>query len=92
MNTLEQIFLFYGVVINIIGFVLMGIDKRRALKHRWRIPEKRLFLTAFLGGSLGSWTGMYVFRHKTKHWYFKVGMPVILAVQALVLILFAVKG
>ena len=71
----------YLLVMNLIGFALMGADKRRAKRHAWRIPEKTLFLAAILGGSLGTWTGMYAFRHKTKHWYFVVGMPVILAGQ-----------
>lgn len=87
MENWEKLILWYGVIINSIGFGLMGLDKRRARKHQWRIPEKTLFLTAFLFGSLGTWTGMYVFRHKTKHWYFVVGMPLILAVQVIILIM-----
>lgn len=71
----------YFLVMNIIGFLLMGEDKRRAKRHLWRISEKTLFLCSLLGGSIGTWAGMYVFRHKTKHWYFVVGMPLILAVQ-----------
>lgn len=88
MDILEKVLLLYGVLINVIGFGLMGIDKRRARKHQWRIPEKTLFLTALLFGSLGSWAGMYVFHHKTKHWYFVVGMPLILVLQAVVLKMF----
>jgi uncharacterized membrane protein YsdA (DUF1294 family) len=61
----------------------MGIDKWRAASHGWRIPEKTLFLTAALGGSLGAILGMQLFRHKTMHWSFKLGMPAILAVQVL---------
>ncbi len=71
----------YLVLVNLLGFFLMGEDKRRAKNHLWRISEKNLFLCSLLGGSLGSWAGMYVFRHKTKHWYFVVGMPLILAAQ-----------
>lgn len=88
MSTLEKAVLVYGIIINIIGFTLMGIDKKRARKHQWRIPEKTLFLTALLMGSLGTWTGMYVFRHKTKHWYFVIGMPLILVVQVILLLTF----
>lgn len=88
MDIWEKALLLYGVVINVIGFGLMGIDKRRARKHQWRIPEKTLFLTALLFGSLGSWAGMYVFHHKTKHWYFVVGMPLILVLQVVVLKIF----
>ena len=73
----------YLAVINLVGFALMGIDKRRARRHQWRIPEKTLFLAALLGGSLGGILGMYTFRHKTRHWYFAVGFPVILVVQVI---------
>ncbi len=73
----------YLVVINLVGFALMGIDKRRAIRHQWRIPEKTLFLAALLGGSLGGILGMYIFRHKNRHWYFAVGFPVILVVQVI---------
>ena len=72
---------FYLIMINLIGFFSMGIDKRKARKHLWRIPEKTLFLFALAGGSLGSLLGMHTFRHKTKHWYFRFGIPVILLLQ-----------
>jgi uncharacterized membrane protein YsdA (DUF1294 family) len=71
----------YLLIANLAGFAVMGIDKSRAKRHAWRIPEKVLFLASLLGGSIGTWAGMYAFRHKTKHWYFVVGMPLILAVQ-----------
>lgn len=73
----------YFVVMNLIGLLVMGADKRKAKKHQWRISERALFFVALLGGSLGTWAGMYLFRHKTKKWYFKIGMPAILLVQAL---------
>lgn len=72
----------YLFIINIIGFALMGIDKKRAVRGAWRISEASLFLTAFLGGALGCTLGMRHFRHKTRHWYFKYGMPAIFAAQA----------
>ncbi len=72
----------YLILMNLIGFALMGIDKQRARRRDWRIPEKVLFGAALLGGSVGAWAGMYLFHHKTRHWYFVVGMPLILAVQA----------
>lgn len=59
----------------------MGIDKSKAKRGAWRIPEKTLFLLSIIGGSVGTWLGMYAFHHKTKHWYFVVGMPLILVVQ-----------
>ena len=68
-------------LINVLGFVWMGTDKSRARRHQWRIPEATLFIVALLGGSAGCWAGMYVFRHKTKKWYFVIGMPLILALQ-----------
>lgn len=71
----------YLIAINIIGFAGMGIDKRKAIKNQWRVPEATLFLIAAIGGSLGSVLGMRHFRHKTKHWYFVIGMPLILITQ-----------
>ena len=65
----------------------MGIDKRRARKRAFRIPEATLFLIALIGGSIGSIIGMYTFRHKTRHWYFLYGMPAILIVQILLVLL-----
>jgi uncharacterized membrane protein YsdA (DUF1294 family) len=73
--------MFYLLVLNIIGLAVMGIDKAKARHHAWRIPEKVLFLVSLLGGSIGTWAGMYIFRHKTKHWYFVIGMPAILLFQ-----------
>lgn len=77
---MKMLFL-YLAAINLAAFGLMAADKRRARKHRWRIPEYTLFAAALLGGSVGALAGMYLCRHKTRHWYFVVGMPLILAVQ-----------
>jgi uncharacterized membrane protein YsdA (DUF1294 family) len=71
----------YLVIVNIAGLLVMGIDKEMARRKAWRIPERTLFLVSLLGGSVGTWLGMYLFRHKTKHWYFVVGMPAILLIQ-----------
>ncbi len=65
----------------------MGIDKRKAQRSAYRIPEATLFTIAIMGGSLGSVLGMYLFRHKTKHWYFKLGMPIILVLQVALAVL-----
>ena len=81
MNTIQKIAIAYVIIANIVGLSVMGIDKRRAICHKWRIPEKTLFLVSILGGSIGTWAGMYLFRHKTKHWYFVFGMPLILFIQ-----------
>ena len=75
----------YLLLINLAGFAMMGIDKNRAKRGAWRIPEKTLFTCALLGGSLGTTIGMSAFRHKTKHWYFKYGMPLILIVQVVLI-------
>ena len=67
--------------VNLLAFALMGADKRRARKHLRRVPERTLFLSALLGGSVGAIAGMWTFHHKTKHWYFVYGMPLILLAQ-----------
>ena len=71
----------YLIFLNLVGFLIMGEDKRRAKMRRWRISERMLFLVSILGGSIGTWAGMYVFRHKTRHWYFVIGIPLILILQ-----------
>ena len=68
----DKIILLYYILINIISFALYGIDKKKAQKQLWRIPEKSLFLTAFLGGALGALSGMEFFHHKTKKIYFYI--------------------
>lgn len=77
--------LIYLLIINAVGFLVMLIDKQKAKKNRWRIPEKTLFGVALIGGSAGCILGMYAVRHKTKHKSFTIGMPVILIVQAFLL-------
>ena len=71
----------YFFTINALGFLLMLVDKHKARKNRWRIPEATLMGVAALGGSIGSLIGMYTARHKTKHPKFTVGIPLILIVQ-----------
>lgn len=78
---MQNLILIYLILVNLLGFFVMGNDKMRAKKQLWRIPEKTLFLVALLGGSLGTNLGMKFFRHKTKHWYFIVGMPLIFVLQ-----------
>ena len=70
----------YLIFMNLLAFLLMGLDKSKARRNQWRIPEKTLFLSAILGGSIGAILGMQVFRHKTKHASFRIGMPCILIV------------
>ena len=77
----------YYLLMNVIGFFIMKIDKTRAIRHEYRISEKTLWGMALLGGAVGTTLGMQMFRHKTKHLSFKVGFPV-LAVIELILVLF----
>ena len=81
MNIVIFVILIYLVVINLFGLMLMGIDKHKARKQAWRIPESTLFLLAIIGGSIGSIAGMYTFHHKTLHPQFVWGMPAILILQ-----------
>lgn len=85
MNSFDFI-ITYAVIINLVSFIVMGIDKRKARKRAFRIPEATLFVLAVIGGSLGSIIGMHLFRHKTRHWYFLYGMPVILALQIILIL------
>ena len=82
-----KLFLIYLAVVNLAAFALMGVDKRRAERGAWRIPERTLFLPAILGGSPGAILGMQVFRHKTRHRQFAVGIPLILLVQLVIVVL-----
>ena len=88
MNAITLIVV-YLVVINLISFTTMGVDKSKARKRSWRIPESTLFVLALIGGSIGSIVGMHLFRHKTNHWYFLYGMPAILIIQILIVIILA---
>ena len=67
--------------VNVITFVVYGIDKLKAKKGKWRVPETTLLLLAFVGGSIGAWCGVKVWHHKTMHLKFKYGIPLIMAVQ-----------
>ncbi|MBP7320546.1 MAG: DUF1294 domain-containing protein [Lachnospiraceae bacterium] len=75
----------YAIFLNFLLFGMMGMDKHRAVHHKYRIAEKKLFLVALIGGAIGGTIGMYLFRHKTKHWYFKYGFPLIGIIQIVVL-------
>ena len=78
----------YGCVLNLAGLISMGLDKKRAKEGAWRIPERTLFLIAIFGGSLGSILGMQLFRHKTRHKAFVLGMPLILVIQIILCVVF----
>lgn len=81
----------YVIVINVIGFLAMFIDKEKAKKGAWRIPEKTLMLLALIGGGFGTIAGMYVFRHKTKKLKFTIGMPVILITEIVLIIYWIIQ-
>lgn len=92
---LQEIFsikniIIYLVIINLIAFLSMFIDKKKAKWGRWRIPEDTLFLYAILGGAIGSIVGMYTFRHKTKKPKFYIGMPTLLVLQILAVVAFMI--
>ena len=76
------------LAVNFVSFVLYGIDKRKAIRDQWRIPEKTLLLFALFGGSFGAFVGMQVFHHKTKHWKFVVGVPACMILHAAMMILY----
>ena len=80
-----DIVLSYLVVINVATFFTYGLDKWKAKRSRWRIREAALLLLAVLGGSIGAWLGMKVWHHKTQHKKFKVGIPIIIIVQAIII-------
>lgn len=92
---MEEIFtikniIIYLVVINIIGFLAMWIDKRKAERGKWRIKEKTLFMITLLGGGIGTISGMYTFRHKTKKLSFTIGLPSILILEIITIIYFKI--
>lgn len=77
---------FLASIINVIAFAMYGIDKEQARKGRWRISESALLGVALLGGSIGALAGMYVFRHKTRKAKFYIGVPIIIVLQAFILV------
>ena len=83
-----QIAIIYLIVINILGFLVMGLDKHKAKMAERRIPENTLFTFTVLGGGVGTIAGMYVFHHKTKKMKFKVGMPLIFILEILIFVYF----
>lgn len=80
--------LLYFLFINLFGFLIMWIDKRKAEKGRWRIPEKTLFIVTALGGGIGTIAGMYTFRHKTQKLNFVIGFPFITILEIITIIYF----
>lgn len=87
MDTIHICALSYMMAVSIIAFCLMGIDKKRTEKRKWRISEATLFIFAVAGGGIGAVAGMLAFRHKTKHWYFVLFMPLIAVIQTVAFVL-----
>lgn len=81
-------FLYYILIINLYSIIVMYLDKEKSKKHKWRIPEKKLFLIALLFGSPGIYIGMKLFRHKTKHEKFTLGIPMIIILQIILIVYF----
>ena len=88
-QNVSQYVLYYLAAINAVTFLVYGVDKLRAKRGAWRVSEKTLFVLPLLGGSVGAIAGMRVFHHKTKHWYFKYGLPLILLLQLALAIWFS---
>ena len=87
-----KLLLYYLLIINAAGLLLMLVDKWKAKKNRWRVRESTLLIVAVLGGSIGSLAGMYLFRHKTQHLKFTLGVPLILAAQCLIVVVLMALG
>ena len=88
---LYEIVLYYLLTINIFTMYTFFLDKSKAKNHKWRVKERTLFLLSIMGGSLGALLGMKLFKHKTKHWYFKYGIPAILVIQIALMIYLIIK-
>lgn len=86
MYDLQKILIIYLIAINVVTFIVYGIDKMKAKRSKWRIPEATLLGLAVIGGSVGAWLGMKVWHHKTLHKKFKYGIPLILIAQIALLI------
>lgn len=80
-----RILFYYILLINLYGVIVMYYDKSKSIKHQWRVPESRIFLISFILGSAGVFLGMYLFRHKTKHKKFTIGIPLIFIIQFYIL-------
>lgn len=88
---LKSILIVWLVAINVVAFVVYGVDKWKSKRSRWRIPEATLLLLAAIGGSVGAWLGMRVWHHKTQHNKFRYGIPVILAAQIAIAVLVTLR-
>lgn len=92
MTSMVMMVSLYGLLMGLVGFSIMGYDKKQAVKGGRRVPERTLFLIALIGGAAGVWFGMSFFRHKTKHVSFQVGVPLLLLMNAYVFIEIMKRG
>jgi len=90
MKPIYYVYIVFAIM-SVFAFVAMGADKRKAQSGKWRTPEATLFIFAALGGGIGGTLGMKLFRHKTKHWYFKFGFPLLAALQIALLVWLTIK-
>lgn len=84
---MTKLLFLYFLIINLAAFIMYGIDKRKAIKKKWRIPENMLISIVLIGGGIGAELGMHIFRHKTKHKKFTIGVPAIVVIQAVIFVL-----
>ena len=89
---IKTVFAAYFIILNIVGFVMSAVDKSAAKRHKWRVPEKDLFAVSLLGGAVGTLISMLIFRHKTKHKRFMIGIPLIILAQISLFIFLIFKG
>lgn len=89
---LKMVFAAYFIAVNIAGFIMLAVDKSAAKRHKWRVPEKDLFAVSLLGGAVGTLISMLIFRHKTKHKRFMIGIPLIILAQISLFIFLIFKG
>lgn len=87
-----ELLIIYILIINVVAFCVSGLDKSAAIHNRSRVPEKTLFLLAAIGGSVGIYASMFLFRHKTKHVSFMLGIPMIIAIQIIFVWIFYIKN
>ena len=85
-KTMTNYLIYYLIVINLVGLIIMKVDKQKAIKHQYRISERTLWMIAIIGGAVGTTFGMNLFRHKTKHLSFKIGFPIFAVIEVLLFI------
>lgn len=88
---MRYIIFYYVIIINLVTLIVFGVDKYKAKKGAWRIPEATLFILSIAGGSFGALCAMFLFRHKTQHWTFLIGIPLILVIQIVLTVMLVMR-